>query len=119
MATPKNIKIKLKVRVETSDHTGYCSDNECEYIDKIITRTFIPRSNDCLKETGEIDWAKIESMDWGGYLGTPDVNINGSYCCTLSNECEEADLGLHEYRHTIKSVEVIVKGEPGIIRTFV
>lgn len=33
-------KIKITAYLETSDHDGYCSGNECEYKKTIIEHTF-------------------------------------------------------------------------------
>ena len=73
--------IKIKYKVITSDHDGWCSDGECVY--------------------GE-EYKKITVR-----LPKPDINYDGSYYCELSDEAKARGLGRHEAKFELVDVELI------------
>ena len=98
------MKAKITAHLETSDHDGYCSGNECEYECKIIEK--IINAPDQYKnfKLGKID--NIEEYDWYKFLDEPGLNYYESYYCDLSWECNESGLDKHDFRYTIISVEL-------------
>ena len=98
-----NMKAKITARLETSDHDGYCSGEECEYKCKIIKRIVNAPDQYKTYKYGEID--DLSEYDWEKLLEPPELGEGSSYC-SLSPECEENNLGVHDYRYTIISVEL-------------
>lgn len=96
-------KIKIQVFLETSDHDGYCTDNECEYFSKTETHYL-----DVPKEFEDYPLGQIDSdtYDWKSLLPNPNVEGNSGYC-SLCKECEEVGLDIHDYRYTIQTVEIV------------
>ncbi len=95
------MKVLLIVKLEISDHDGYCSGGECEYICKRIRyiRT-IPDEN--VNKS-------VEDPYWISLLPEPNINMYGSGYCELSEECIKNDIGYHEYRYTILKIIIINK----------
>ncbi len=101
-------KLKITALLETSDHDGYCSDGECEYNSK--ESTYIVDVPELLKKDipiGVLDEETRHSYYWQSLLPEPILNNSGSHYCKISNKCINAKLGLHDYRYTIRSVEII------------
>jgi hypothetical protein len=73
--------IRIKYKVMTSDHDGYCSDGECVY---------------------DEDYKKITVR-----LPKPDIYDGGSYYCELSDEVKAHGLGRHEAKFELVDVELI------------
>jgi hypothetical protein len=87
------MKFKVTAKLEISDHSGYCSGEECEYNSSINTYTVnVPEDE------------YNENYDFIKLLPIPFINDYGSYYCTTSNECIENDLGIHQYRYTVIKV---------------
>lgn len=100
------LKAKITAKLETSDHDGYCSGEECEY--EVKTQSYIV---DLPSEYANYPMGKLNNLDeygvnWERVLPEPIIN-NGSGYCDLSEECVNHDLGIHDYRYTILSVEII------------
>lgn len=98
-----NMKAKITARLETSDHDGYCSGEECEYECKIIERIVNAPEQYKNSKPGKID--DLSEYDWENFLEPPELN-KGSYYCSLSPKCKENKLGVHDYKYTIISVEL-------------
>lgn len=92
-------KAKITAKLETSDHDGYCSGEECKYEVKIqsfmvnlpIEYKNYPKDN--------------HLVDWDNLLPVPIFN-DGLYCCKLNDKCKINELGKHDYKCTIISVEI-------------
>ena len=78
----------MAVKIEISDHDGYCSGEECTYTSWIEFR-------DDIKELSDVDRLKKEK----------DLDLqhdtDQSHYCTPSDECKEHDMDVHESRVTI------------------
>lgn len=102
-----NIKMKqilITCLLETSDHDGYCSGEECYYeSNQVVYLTDVP-----LKYS-EYDIGIIDDpeQDWTEYLPEPNINIDGSGYCDPSQESLDAGLNCHDYRYTIIKVEIV------------
>ena len=104
--------IKIIAQLETADHDGYCSGNECEYNIKEITH-FI-RDKDIPPEFADFPVGNIKikkkksSFNWIPYLPEQSVNLSGSFFCTRSLDCKiHGNMERHSYRYTILCVEMI------------
>ena len=97
--TTTNMRVKLIVQYESSDHDGYCSGGECEYESQILT--FFATVPEIYKHLQVDD--KLPELDkyvWFNFIESqlPLLNGGGSDYCDLSNECIDHDLGRHEYK---------------------
>ncbi len=98
-------KIKITTLLETSDHDGYCSGDECYYESE--EKVFILSTP---KEYIDFPIGLVEKYDEEfikNLLPKPKINMNGSYYCKNSKMSEEKDLGLHDYRYNIINVEIV------------
>jgi hypothetical protein len=100
--------VELVVYFELSDHDGYCSGDQCDYV--AYTKTVIvpiPYFYDQLV----IDGDKVKNCndyDWSIYLHDKyKMNANGSYFCHLSPEAEDHGLTRHDCRMTVLSATVL------------
>lgn len=93
---------RIAAMLETSDHGGYCSGEECEY-DAIqgdyevqIRAEDIPAA----AAEGQQHLAAFER-----FLPTPMIGNDSaqSHWCDISCRCTKAGLGKHEYRFTVLS----------------
>ena len=100
------LKAKINAKLETSDHDGYCSGEECEY--DVKTVTYIVDLPNEYKNYPQGKLLNIDEfdVDWEKYLPEPVLN-NGSGYCGLSEECVNHELDIHDYKYTILSVEII------------
>ena len=118
-------KIKIKYSLEISDHDGYCSGQECEYQLQKIKKTFYVSE-------GQNNYEKIEKYfslepegtlkvlfenekhyflkneDFYNYLEKPCIG-GQSYYCTLSEECQKAGIGHHEYKFSDVKITISKK----------
>ena len=72
---------RITAQLETNDHDGYCSSEECEYKKKII-KTNIPvpdRYDSC--PLGELKDEYLKYHNWANHLPVPEVNVEGSEYC--------------------------------------
>lgn len=100
---------KITAQLEMNNHDGYCSGEECEYTKKTI-KTVVPipgKYKDCpfgkIDDTEEHKWAYHHT--WAKYLPVPDINIWGSEYCR--SRTPKGGVGQHQYRYTIKKVEIV------------
>lgn len=101
------MKAKITSILETSDHDGYCSENECEYYESKITKIVdVPSIYSSyplgfLKNINEYNWKSFFVSDIEPYKHTK------SFFCGLSDECKKNELGRHDAKYSIISVELI------------
>jgi hypothetical protein len=88
------MKVMIIVKLEISDHDGYCSDNECIY--KSMNRRYMRNIPD------ENINKQLDDPYWTSLLPEPTINYSVSGYCELSKECSEHYLGHHEYKYTVK-----------------
>ena len=92
------LKVQITVKLEISDHDGYCSGDESEY--KFIIKKYIRK----VKST---DISHYNDSFWINLLPEPKINYNGSYYCDISKKSKEHKLDRHEYRYTIINVKIL------------
>ena len=96
---------RITAQLETNDHDGYCSSEECEYKKKIVKVNIAVPDRCCLYPVGEIKNEYLDVYKWANHLPVPEVNVEGSEYCRY--HCPEGGVGKHEYRYTIKKVDII------------
>jgi hypothetical protein len=96
---------RITAQLETNDHDGYCSSEECEYKKKIIKMNIPVPDNYYMCYPGELDERQKKIHNWANHLPVPEVNVEGSEYCKY--HCPKGGVGPHEYRYTIKKVEII------------
>jgi hypothetical protein len=101
LSKKENNKIKIFATLETSDHDGYCSGNECEY--KCEEVEHIIDLSGQLHMLNNIDECKD---DFDKYLPCPELG-DGSGYCFLDEKCVNSGLGKHDYKYTIRKIEVV------------
>lgn len=96
---------RITAQLETNDHDGYCSSEECEYKKKIVKANIaVPdRYDSC--PLGELKDEYLKLHKWANHLPVPEVNVQGSEYCRYN--FPKGGVGQHEYRYTIKKVEII------------
>jgi hypothetical protein len=98
------IRVIITALLETSDHTGYCSDNECKYNCCYVQHICeIKCGRNKIDENSlyfEVEYADVNLMP------LPDVSSGTGYC-HLSDQCIDACLDKHDYRYTIKTIEIV------------
>jgi hypothetical protein len=99
------MKAKITAKLETSDHDGYCSGNECEYESFIVEKKVNIPQEYKNHEVGKI--ININEYEWENFLDPPVLNDYGSHYCELSCKCEECGVERHDYKFTIITVEII------------
>ena len=109
------MKLKIISKIETSDHCGWCSGNECKYkvtnynkiidisedelnedLEEFLNRKTKKFSNDRLN--------KIDKNYWIKYIPEPNLNTSESYYCDVCDESVNAGLKRHEFRINIIKV---------------
>jgi hypothetical protein len=106
-------KARVRALLETSDHDGYCSDEECiykaeekEYIvdipEKYVDHSDGFFSEDEMKEIDFQDWTHVLPI----VLLGKERDCSQSEYCDLSKMCKQHNLDIHEYRYTIFSVQI-------------
>lgn len=98
------MKAKITAILETSDHDGYCSGDECEYkVEEVVKIINIPTEY----KNHPIGFVKkIDETFWNKFLPQPDLS-GGSMYCELSKNCKEIGLDIHDYRYSILEIEII------------
>jgi hypothetical protein len=96
---------RITATLETNDHDGYCSSEECEYKKKIVKVNIAVPDRCCLYPVGEIKNEYLDVYKWANHLPVPEVNVEGSEYCRFVKP--EGGVGKHEYRYTIKKVNII------------
>jgi hypothetical protein len=93
----------VTAQLEMNDHDGYCSSDECEYTRKIVKEKIVVPQQYRTHPIGQI--ANTREYKWANHLQVPEVNVQGSGYCKFVKP--EGGLGQHEYRYTIKKVEIV------------
>ena len=99
------MKAKITAKLETSDHDGYCSGNECEYKSQVVVKKVNVPQKYKNHELGQIEIVK--EYDWEQLLVPPVLNMDGSGYCELSSKCKGGGVGRHDYKYTIITVEIV------------
>ncbi len=98
---------RITAQLETNDHDNYCSDEECEYVKKIVSvSTKVPEQYKDLEQLGRTTRVnKVKEYEWTKHLPVPEIQVTGSGFC----ECKyvEGGVGQHQYRYKIKKVEIV------------
>jgi hypothetical protein len=90
--------VVLKYTLEVSDHDGYCSGEECDYVcEKKTVRVEIPREEAARIET----MSRAELARYTGLVPQPKLNESGSYYCRPNKQGKQAGLDRHDFKVTI------------------
>ena len=93
------MKIVITAQLETSNHDGYCSGDECEYESRIVNEIVD------IWDTGVVSLHEIPHSDLISLLPKPRVDDEQqSMYCERSPEVREHGLDVHDYRYTIIAV---------------
>jgi hypothetical protein len=113
--------VRWTILIETSDHDGWCSGNECEYscceewVDIPLERKChghgelfpeLQKMRKHLLEFCEDPECPNPYPDHLSHL-PPPINTYGSYYCDNSRESEENDLSTHEYRLSLLEADIV------------
>ena len=93
------MKVIIVVKLEISDHNGYCSEDECVY-KKMHMRYIRKIPNENINKD-------LDDPYWINLLPEPLINNYGSGYCELSKECTDNGLGYHEYKYNILKIIII------------
>lgn len=93
----------ITAQLETNNHDGYCSDEDCKYTRKIVKAIIVVPEQYKTRPLGKI--TNTREYKWANHLQIPEVNVQGSGYCKF--EKPDGGLGQHEYRYTIKKVEIV------------
>ena len=113
------ITLIINVHEAKSDHDGYCSGEECvytceeDYTEELVNVYHDIPNSGILRELYERTDTNINKLDMVKELfadrintieQSTDVNLRGSYFCTLSEESKELGFGRHEGVITVNPV---------------
>ena len=93
----------ITAQLEMNDHDGYCSSDECKYTRKIVKAIIVVPEQYKTRPLGKI--TNTKEYKWANHLQIPEVNVQGSGYCKFVKP--HGGLGQHEYRYTIKKVEIV------------
>ena len=93
----------ITAQLEMNDHDGYCSSDECKYTRKIVKAIIVVPEQYKTRPLGKI--TNTREYKWANHLQVPEVNVQGSGYCKFVKP--HGGLGQHEYRYTIKKVEIV------------
>ena len=96
---------RITAQLETNDHDGYCSSEECEYKKKIVNANIAVPDHYGSCPVGELKDEYLKLYKWTNHLPVPEVNVEGSEYCRY--HCPKGGVGKHEYRYTVKKVNII------------
>lgn len=107
MNSEKDKFIEICAKLETSNHCGYCTGEECVY--EVKTKKYYvkpPSIPEWIQDYKIGQRIKISYYDWQSLLPVP--NINGGFeTCSCSEEVKQSGLLRHDYRYTILSVRMV------------
>ena len=94
----KQRNFRISALLETSDHDGYCSGEECEY-------GAIQGDYEVQIPAKDVPAEEAEGLAaFKRFLPEPMVGDSAqSHWCDISCRCTQAGLGKHEYRYTVLS----------------
>jgi hypothetical protein len=95
---------KITGVLETNDHEGYCSGDECEYKRKIVKKKILVPEQYKELQVGKIQ--HVKEYKWANHLPLPDINVYGSDYCRCDYK-KSHRLERHCYRYTIQKVEIV------------
>ena len=97
------MKARITAKLETSDHDGYCSGEDCYYESEM--KIFII---DNIPKNMEIKFNEKDFPDWINYLDyeSKGSSFSQSGYCGLDDESIKNGLDRHEYKYTIILVEI-------------
>ncbi len=98
-------KVFINGKLIKSDHSGYCSDNECELEISLFTHSIDVPKEFINEPVGAIK--DIDQHYWSKFMPEPKLNNSGSYYCRNSPKCKSYQLGVHDYKYIINCVEII------------
>lgn len=98
-------QLKLKVRIEVSDHDGYCSGEESSYSRK-TKNTYIELPHEFEMYNNGDDISHENLMPYLKHL-IPKINHTGSGYCNPCEYSNKYGLECHDYRITILSASVV------------
>jgi hypothetical protein len=104
-------KVLIVAWLEMSDHSGYCSDCDCEYSRKQVRKVILTPSE--WRGRHSVGFlVNFDPKDWIGYLPVPasfldDNDYDQSFMCDNDEEAETNGLHIHSYRYTIHSVKFL------------
>jgi hypothetical protein len=102
--------IKISAVLETADHDGSCSGEECDYDSQKVDaycKMITAHEN---KPLGKI--LNQNEQFWEQYLPVPDINMRSDLnyhnpSCYCSPPKGHEDMGVHDYRYIITNIEII------------
>jgi hypothetical protein len=102
-------KIQINAIIESSDHDGWCSDNECEYIETAKVFTY-----DVPVEYKDFPIGEIKIFNYKDIIDIlPEPCYERKFSCYQSWYCDNSEesiakgLKTHESRYRIISVHII------------
>jgi hypothetical protein len=96
---------RITATLETNDHDGYCSDDDCVYTRKTVKANIVVPRNYDYSSVRKIQGKDLDNYKWANHLPLPDVNYGGSGYCKFVKP--KGGVGQHEYRYTINMVEIV------------
>jgi hypothetical protein len=94
-----NISVRITFKEEVSDHSGYCSGNECE----LTTRKYTKVVNLNIKDLTN------DKYYYEKYADKISVNYSGSEYCDTSDDVDKIyGLGKHDFIITVLNVSIIL-----------
>ena len=94
---------RITAQLETNNHDGYCSDEDCKYTRKTVNANIVVPDEYKDSPVGKIMDTRV--YKWANHLPLPDINYSGSGYCRFNKP--KRGVGQHEYRYTIKKVEIV------------
>ena len=94
---------RITAQLETNDHDGYCSDEDCKYTRKIVKANIVVPEQYKDHPVGQIE--NTREYKWANHLPLPEVNVQGSGYCKFNKP--KRGVGQHKYRYNIMKVEIV------------
>lgn len=94
---------RITAQLEKNDHYNYCSDEDCEYTRTVVKAKILVPEKYADHPVGKIE--NVVEYKWANHLPVPEVNVRGSGFCQFRKP--KGGVGQHEYRYTIKKVEIV------------
>ena len=98
--------LKITYKLETSDHNGYCSGEECEYEER--EKTFVMPVPKELSQYKIGDKIPVTEYEWKMPRRLkPQLNLRPGGCCGVSRECVARGLSQHDFNYTVMAYEMV------------
>ena len=98
-----SLSVNINYKLETSDHDGYCSGDECVYSCNHHSLQLDINKDDIVRDDNG-DITNLQSYE--RFIPKPVVHGESQYC-GLSDESFQHGLDIHEYRITVTSVTIL------------